>query len=209
MIIAGAGGLALQLIPSLERLKLAPTYQFYIDEQHNADPLIEGNYPIIRGEESLRKFWDGNQREFIVAIGGSQRESLYRKLCLLGGRPKTLIDSSSTVSHLAAEVGEGVIILQDVIVEPGVYIGEGCLVNLRSLITHRVQLGRFVEVSPGVQLLGNSCVGDYSFIGAGAVILPGVKIGKHCIVGAGAVVIRDVDDYEIVGGVPAKQLISK
>lgn len=47
-------------------------------------------------------------------------------------------------------------------------------------------------------------IGDYVFIGPRAIILPGVRIGKGGIVGAGAVVTKDVKDFEIVGGVPAK-----
>ena len=43
-----------------------------------------------------------------------------------------------------------------------------------------------------------------SWIGRGATILKGVTIGKNSIVGAGAVVTKDVPDYCIVGGVPAK-----
>jgi acetyltransferase-like isoleucine patch superfamily enzyme len=45
---------------------------------------------------------------------------------------------------------------------------------------------------------------DYAWIGTRATILPGVRIGKGAVVAAGAVVIKDVDDYSIVGGVPAK-----
>ena len=42
------------------------------------------------------------------------------------------------------------------------------------------------------------------WIGANAVILPGVIIGNGAIIGAGAVVTKNVPDYAIVGGVPAK-----
>jgi maltose O-acetyltransferase len=47
-------------------------------------------------------------------------------------------------------------------------------------------------------------IGDNSFIGQRVIILPGVKIGRDVIVGAGAVVTRDVPDYAIVGGNPAR-----
>lgn len=47
-------------------------------------------------------------------------------------------------------------------------------------------------------------IGDDVWIGSRVIILPGVKIGNHCIIGAGAVVTKDVPDYAIVGGNPAK-----
>jgi maltose O-acetyltransferase len=49
-------------------------------------------------------------------------------------------------------------------------------------------------------------IGDYVFIGPRAIILPGVKIGKGAVVAAGAVVTKDVLEFEIVGGVPAKAI---
>jgi len=47
-------------------------------------------------------------------------------------------------------------------------------------------------------------IGDYVFIGPRVIILPGVKVGKGSVVAAGAVVAKDVPDFAIVGGVPAK-----
>lgn len=49
-------------------------------------------------------------------------------------------------------------------------------------------------------------IGDDVWIGSRVTILPGVKVGNHVIIGAGAVVTKDVPDYAIVGGVPAKIL---
>lgn len=47
---------------------------------------------------------------------------------------------------------------------------------------------------------------DYVFIGPRAIILPGVTIGKGAVVAAGAVVTKDIPDFWIVGGVPAKKI---
>ena len=49
-------------------------------------------------------------------------------------------------------------------------------------------------------------IGDYVFIGPRAIILPNIKIGKGAIVAAGAVVTKDIPDFEIWGGVPAKKI---
>jgi acetyltransferase-like isoleucine patch superfamily enzyme len=59
---------------------------------------------------------------------------------------------------------------------------------------------------PDKAVLGKVEIGDYAFIGPRAILLPGVKIGKGAVVGAGAVVTKDVDDFKIVGGVPAKEI---
>ncbi len=47
---------------------------------------------------------------------------------------------------------------------------------------------------------------DYVFIGPRVIILPGVTIKKGAVVGAGAVVTKDVEEFKIVGGVPAKEI---
>ncbi len=47
-------------------------------------------------------------------------------------------------------------------------------------------------------------IGNDVWLGVRCIILPGVKIGDHVIVGAGAVVTKDVPDWAIVGGNPAK-----
>ena len=49
-------------------------------------------------------------------------------------------------------------------------------------------------------------IGNDVWIGHGATILPGVKVGNGAVIGAGAVVSRNVPDYAIVGGVPARQI---
>ena len=47
-------------------------------------------------------------------------------------------------------------------------------------------------------------IGDDVWIGMRAIILPGVKVGSHAIIAAGAVVTKDVPEWAVVGGVPAK-----
>lgn len=49
-------------------------------------------------------------------------------------------------------------------------------------------------------------VGNDVWIGVNAVVLRGVHVGNGAVIAAGAVVTRDVPDYAIVGGVPAKIL---
>ena len=52
-------------------------------------------------------------------------------------------------------------------------------------------------------------IGNDVWIGRRVMIMPGVKIGDGCVIGAGAVVTKDVPDYSVVGGVPAKIIKSR
>lgn len=47
-------------------------------------------------------------------------------------------------------------------------------------------------------------IGDDVWIGARVIILPGVNVGKGTIIGAGAIVTKDIPEYAVVAGVPAK-----
>lgn len=47
-------------------------------------------------------------------------------------------------------------------------------------------------------------IGDYVWIGSHVIILPGVEIGKGCVIGAGSVVSKNIPDYGVAVGNPAK-----
>jgi acetyltransferase-like isoleucine patch superfamily enzyme len=51
---------------------------------------------------------------------------------------------------------------------------------------------------------GKVTVKQNAWIGMNVTICPGVTIGKYAVVGAGAVVTKDVPDYAVIAGVPAK-----
>lgn len=87
-----------------------------------------------------------------------------------------------------------------------------------------VSIGDYTMFGPNVTVVGNNYrfdrldipmsrqektsegirIGSDVWVGAGAIILDGVTIGDGAIIGAGAVVTRDVGDYQIVAGVPAR-----
>lgn len=63
-----------------------------------------------------------------------------------------------------------------------------------------------ITVPPSKQPVNTApvTIGNAVWIGANAVILPGVTLGKHVVVGAGSVVTKDVPDFCVVAGNPAR-----
>lgn len=118
----------------------------------------------------------------------------------------------------------------DVIYSPFIKIGDDCHIGENSHISaikgisigNHVLMGRYVlvtdhahggandmNVPPKRRKLvtkGEVYIGDYVWIGDKVTILSGVCIGKGAIVGANSVVTKDVPEYTIVGGVPARIL---
>jgi acetyltransferase-like isoleucine patch superfamily enzyme len=99
-------------------------------------------------------------------------------------------------------------------------IGESCILRGQGGITigDDVYLGTLVQIlavnhvfhdttrpisMQGITAQGIS-IGDGSWIGSGAIILDGVRIGRNVVVGAGAVVTKDIPDYCIAVGNPAR-----
>ena len=99
-------------------------------------------------------------------------------------------------------------------------IGRGVFVNSNLLAMARggITIGDHARIAANVQLLSNNhdpydldvltCkpveIGDYAWIGAGATVLPGVRVGRHAVIGAASVVTKDVPDYAVAVGNPAR-----
>jgi UDP-2-acetamido-3-amino-2,3-dideoxy-glucuronate N-acetyltransferase len=107
--------------------------------------------------------------------------------------------------HIASgvEIGDNVKIQNNVslyggaVIESDVFLGPSCVFT--NVTNPRSQIVRH-------HLYEQSVVRRGASIGANATIVCGVTIGQYAFIGAGAVITRDVPDYALMVGVPARQL---
>ncbi|EMO53349.1 acyltransferase [Leptospira noguchii] len=114
--------------------------------------------------------------------------------------------------HSKLRIGKGVSINHNVeidysggvVIEEDVWISQNCLIE-----THTHEIAKKEKHSWKIHRTP-LVVGADSWIGAGAIIMNSVeKIGKGAIIAAGAVVTKNVEDWDIVAGVPAKKIGSR
>ncbi|MCX5809876.1 MAG: acyltransferase [Proteobacteria bacterium] len=109
-----------------------------------------------------------------------------------------------------------------IVIDEGTNIGRRCTISA----ANRISIGKFVLIAPNVfiadthheyQKLGipimhqgitthddQVTIGDETWIGINTVIMGNVKVGKHCVLGANSVVNKDIPDYCVAVGNPAK-----
>lgn len=143
------------------------------------------------------------------------------------------LGDGTTVWELAqirenARLGTGCIIGRGAYVGSGVQIGDNTKLQNYALVYEPAVLGNGVFVGPAAVLTNDEfprsvdpegalkrgadwdpvavIVGDGASLGARSVCVAPVKIGRWALVAAGAVVTRDVPDYALVVGVPARQI---
>ncbi len=206
MVIIGAGGLAKELIEIFNQKGETDKLACYDDVNENAPDLVFNKFPVLKNEEAAKKFFVANGYEFTIGIGNPfLRQTLYKKFITLEGKLTSSISPKACIGSFDVQIGQGSNILDGAVFSNSTKTGIACIVYYNSNITHDCTLGNFVQVSTGVSLLGAVEVCDSVLIGANATVLPKIRVGQHAVIAACSVVTKNVPDYALMMGNPARR----
>ena len=119
------------------------------------------------------------------------------------------------------DIGAGCVLGQNVMAGPHVTIGDGCKVQNNVALYKGVRLEENVFCGPSCVFtnvltprahverkdeFGETLVKTGATIGANATIVCGNTLGAYCMIAAGAVVTKDVPDYGLMAGIPARRI---
>jgi len=187
--------------------------QFHIAGYFDNNPDIPKEYrgiPCLGNRATfldwVRQFAETAKPSFIVSIGpgyGQVRLEVHDEIKSFGLRSITAVHRTAFVAE-NARLGEGSQVYANAAVCVDAQVGRACIINTGASVDHECVLGDGVSVGPGARLAGLVQVGKNADIYTGAVVLPRIRIGAGAIVGAGAVVLKDVPDFAVVAGNPAR-----
>lgn len=210
-LLGAANPETIRMIMAVQRATPNLEFPGFLDN----DPAKKGTdffgYPVLGGVDRVPELVKGTapgEVGFVNLITGNliARYEVSKAIIAAGGRLTNFIHPS--VELTMTRWGSGNYIQEGVIVQAGVTVGDNSSIHMGALIGHESSIGNSVFIAHAVSVSGCCEIGDGTFIGTNATLLPRIKIGKWASIGAGAVVNRDVPDYGVAVGNPARVIKS-
>jgi sugar O-acyltransferase (sialic acid O-acetyltransferase NeuD family) len=137
-----------------------------------------------------------------------ERRRIVAGLIIPEHRWATVIDPRSAVAP-DAHIGHGCFVGPFATVGPAARLGAHCIIRAGAHVSHDCVLGDFVFAGANAVVCGRGVADTGAYIAPNATIRDHCRVGRFAVVGLGAVVTKDIPDFMIVAGSPARPLSSK
>lgn len=178
----------------------------YFDDYHNIGNVIAG-LPVLGSIEDIITKKDKFD-SIVIGIGYKHfnvRKQLYEWLVAENIYRQNIIDKRAIVDE-TAEVGDGSIVMSNVILDKGVRIGANVFVNIGSTIAHDSFIGNHSFVAPRVAIAGFTRIGECNFLGINSTVIDNITTADNVFIGGGGVVIKSIEEEGLYVGVPVRRI---
>lgn len=164
-------------------------------------------YKIIGKEEDLQNLIKKHKIEGgIIAIGDNFiRYTVYDKISQ--SIPEfnfiKVIHPSAQIARNVL-IGKGTVIMANTTISSEATVGDFCIINNNSSLDHDSEMLDYSSLAPGSSIGGNVKIGSFTAVSLGTKVIHGITIGEHTIIGAGSNVIKNIPNYVVTYGNPAR-----
>ncbi|MFT6986708.1 MAG: sugar O-acyltransferase (sialic acid O-acetyltransferase NeuD family) [Psychromonas sp.] len=143
-------------------------------------------YKILGSDTDIAKYAQQGYH-FLITIGhttnANLRKKIYNEILLCGGTLALVISPRAYIAK-SSSVGNGCIVMHDVLINSNARIDENCIINSKALVEHDCHVKAHCHISTASVLNGNTIVGEGVFFGSNAVSKQGVEIAPQSFIRA-------------------------
>jgi acetyltransferase EpsM len=176
----------------------------YLNDLENIDQ-IDG-FPIIGGKKDIKDLLKKDYY-FINTVykidGQKDRLKLFESLQIPEDRLATFISPRAYVAS-NVKLSPGCVVMPNASISSGVKMGICCRVMSGALVGHDNKIGNHSFFAANSCVGSHLNIGDFAYFGLNCTVGGKLKIGNFSVVGMGSVVTKDVEDYAVVMGNPAR-----
>jgi sugar O-acyltransferase (sialic acid O-acetyltransferase NeuD family) len=209
IVILGAGGDGQVIAEAIRQAAAAGSpirLAGFLDDATPAGELVDGLPVVGRLDE-----WPSADPsvKFIPAI--QKARDMPRRAARIDGlgvpreRWGSFIHPSAVVAS-SVTIGAGVYVAACATVQPHCRIGDFASLRGGAALGHSACVGRHAYVGPNAVMCGHTVLGEGAHLGPGAVLVDFRKVGRFAVVGIATAVTKDVRDYAVMMGIPARRV---
>lgn len=207
ILIGAANPESIRMIAAIRRVNPKFSVRGFLDNDPAKHGVVFHGYPVLGGSECVSEL-AAQGAKFVNLITGSTvaRYQVTRDAIMHGATLSNFIHPS--IDLTMTNLGVGLYIQESVVIQAEVEVGDNASIHIGTMVGHESRIGHSAFIAHAVSISGSCEIGDGTFVGTNATVLPRIRIGKWSIIGAGSVVTRNIPDYSVAVGNPARVIHS-